>query len=244
MKVKTKTNRKKRENGIKKNNLFLVAMIILLIGVTGAGAIGYVMLNSNPVDNNKTPSNINNNTNNTRILNNGTNPKDGYALITISRLKCYVKAEYINFIHVTDDTDYDGLDGYYELTKEKSVDFVDYSDFAQFYTRDGNFRIEVYKSLEPKDLNYYNENNDNNSTNDNKIENNDNNSNDKIDTSKNITVNGNKVNIIHIKNYSDQTVTNEEFTFVYFKVKNKDVKLGWAGNTIDMYVIESFFKLN
>jgi hypothetical protein len=215
--MKTRNKRKKEENKknkLKKNHLFLIAMVILLIGLVGAGAIAHFMSNNDTKTNNILPSNINN------MTGNGEVPKEGYAIITIHGLKCYVKTEYTNFIHVTDDTNYDGMDGYYELTEGKSVDFVDYNDFAQFFTRDGKFRIEVSKSLE--DPNNY----------------------EKTDSSKNITVKGNNVSVVNIKKFSDQSVFEKEFTFVFFKVKDKYVKLGWAGNTIDMNVIESFFILN
>jgi len=212
-------NEKTKKNKLRKNHFFLIAMIFLLIGVAGAGTI---LSNNNEVeeDNNIKPANsINNNT----TENNETPPKEEYALITIHGLKCHVKTEYTDFIYVTEDTEYEGMDGYYELTKEKSVDFVDYRDFAQFFTRDGKFRIEVSKSLKEKNPIDYN--ND-------------------TDTSKNITVNGNNVSVTNIKKYSDQNVIDEEYTFVFFKVKDKYVELGWAGDTVDMYVIESFFKLN
>ncbi|MDR2966794.1 MAG: hypothetical protein LBU74_02460 [Methanobacteriaceae archaeon] len=221
MKKENKGNNGENEkNRLKKNHLFLATMIILLIGVAGSGVIGHTMLkNSSKTATDNIPSSkiSDNNTSNEIV------PKEEYALITIHGLKCYVKAEYTSFVHVTDDTDYDGMDEYFELTNGKSVDFVDYTDFAQFYTRDNKFRIEISKFLQPKDPGNYD---------------------NQIAKSKNITVNGNKVRVINIKKYSDQSVDNKEFTFVYFKVKNKGVELGWAGNTIDMYVIESFFKLN
>ncbi|MCL2157121.1 MAG: hypothetical protein FWH54_03765 [Methanobrevibacter sp.] len=210
-------NGKGKNSGFKKNHLFLIAIVILLIGLVGAGVIGHIISKNSAGNDKLSSSNINMTVNNEDV------PKEGYALITIYGLNCYVKTEYTNFIHVTDDTYYDGLEGYEELTKGKSVDFVDYSDFAQFFTRDGKFRIEVSKSLEPRGLMNYN---------------------DKTDTSKNITVKGNKVSIITIKKFSSQSVTDKEFTFAFFKVKDKYVELGWAGNTVDMYVIESFFELN
>ena len=221
MKGKNKINEKSgksKKNRIKKNHLFLIAMIVLLIGAAGVGAIIFTSSNSTVSTNEISSSNSNNNTNETVL-------KERYGLITIYGLKCYVKTEYMNFIHVTENTSYDGMDGYYELTEGKSVDFVDYTDFAQFYTRDGKFRIEITKYSEPINISYLEDNDD-------------------VDTVRNITVSGNNVTVVHFKEYSDQTLDREEYTFVYFKLKNKSVELGWAGNTIDMYVIESFFKLN
>ena len=210
-------NGNSEKNGLKTNHLFLIAMIILLVGIMGAGVLGHFMTKNTTISDNLSYPKIN------PGVNNESYPKEVYTPITIHGLNCYVKTKYTNFIHVTEETDYEGLDEYLELTEGKSVDFVDYNNFAQLFARDGKFRIEVSKSLESKGLMNYNE---------------------KTDSVKNITVNGNNVSVVNIKKFSDQSINEEEYTFAFFKVKDKYVEVGWAGKNIDMYIIESFFKLN
>ena len=59
----------------------------------------------------------------------------------------------------------------------------------------------------------------------------------------NILILENNVRIIHYKQYSDQSFSGE-MTWAYFKVNGLDVAIAWQGDTVDSYVIESFFKLN
>lgn len=117
------------------------------------------------------------------------------------------------------------------LTANNSVDFIDYADFSELRAKNGSFTIFVTNNSTDSEgknplsrINYeYTANNIANDT--------------------NIMILGKNVRIIHYKQYSDQTF-NGEMTWAYFKVNDLDVAIGWAGDTVDTYVIESFFNLN
>ncbi|MEA4956728.1 hypothetical protein SDC9_21447 [bioreactor metagenome] len=155
-------------------------------------------------------------------------PKEGYSEITINGMKGFIKSDYNNFVIVNNKTKYNGLDGYLNLTANKSVDFVDYNSFSQLVAKNGSFSIVV--------------------TNDSNIENPLNRINSEyaannVNNDTNIMLMGNNLRIINYNDYSTQNFTGE-MTWAYFTVNGKDVAIGWQGDNLDMYVIESFFKLN
>jgi hypothetical protein len=225
---KLNVNMKDRKRNSSKLFYFGIILFIIIL-TTVVSAVAYYNMNQNdeiPIinDSNNVSSNnpiITENITDEKMSNNDSRIKEGYSLLEIHGLKCYIETKYTDFLKVDDNTDYDGMDGYFELTKGKTVDFVDYSDFAQLIDRSGTFSIEITTGkdvLKPVD-------------------------NFEDYPYKNLTILNHNVKVIHLKNYVSQNFDGER-TFAFFKVDEKYVAISWSGYKVDEYVIESFFRLN
>lgn len=216
---------------------FLVIIVVLVVGITSLSILApgvfdpiTEMFSNNTNDSSTTSKNITAE-NNSSTKNNSDikiEPKEGYSKITINGLQGFIKSDYDDFIIVNNKTEYDGIDGYLNLTANKSVDFVDYDSFSQLFTRNGSFFIVV--------------------TNDSNVENplnriNYEYANANVVNDTNIMLLDEHLRIVQYDNYSTQNFTGQ-MTWAYFTINDKDVAIGWKGDNLDIYVIESFIKLN
>lgn len=64
-----------------------------------------------------------------------------------------------------------------------------------------------------------------------------------INSDVNMSFLGNNMRIVHYNEFSIQNFSGE-MIWAYFTIDEKDISVGWAGNNVDMTVIESFFNMN
>ena len=215
----------------------LVILVVLVVGITSLSILApdvfdpiTEMFPNNTNDSSTASKNITAE-NNSATKNNSDikiEPKEGYSKITINGLKGFIKSDYDDFVIINNKTEYDGVDGYLNLTANKSVDFVDYDSFSQLSARNSSFSIVV--------------------TNDSNVENplnriNYEYANDNIVNDTTIMLLDKHLRIVQFDNYSTQNFTGQ-MTWAYFTINDKDVAMGWRGDNLDIYVIESFIKLN
>lgn len=215
----------------------LVIIVILVVGITSLSILAPDVFetitetfSNNSNDNSTTSKNITAENNSTTKNNSDIKiePKEGYSKITINGLQGFIKSDYDDFVIINNKTEYDSIEGYLNLTANKSVDFVDYDNFSQLFARNSSFSIVV--------------------TNDSNVENplnriNYEYANDNVVNDTNIMLLGKNLRIVQYDNYSTQNFTGQ-MIWSYFTINDKDVAIGWKGDNLDIYVIESFIKLN
>ena len=242
--IKKKENEKEKENVKKGENnnrskLFAIAMILFVIGIA-TGAIIYS--NTNPtietIANNTLNLKPPNNTDNANNITTETNitPKEGYSLINLGGLNFFVtndcaekykEGEYFDSYYGGKNyhTDYE-----HQAPWEKGP--INNSQIATIKEVNGtyeSFWLEISNigdSSIADSLDYKN----NKTQEDISIE--------------NIEVNETNVTLIHTsENFNSQTI-GPNATIVCIEYEEKLIFIMWEGRPIDMYIVESFFKLN
>jgi uncharacterized protein YpmS len=221
---------------INRNKIFLSTIAILFI-IIAILSVAISMNSPNEVttyNNNTTTSNNNsNNISNNNSSSNEIGPKEGYSLVTLSKIKFYAKNEYLGSYFSGDyyecfigDKDYDRI-----LKEGDDFDIANLNRSQIYYSGDNGkiFKVEMYLSDKMDLFNYFGV--------------------DSRDDKKNITfediqIQGHTVTKVKTGNgYTSQAVGENE-TYVYFNLKGKSIILEFTGIPFDDYVIGSFFILN
>ncbi|MCL2157122.1 MAG: hypothetical protein FWH54_03770 [Methanobrevibacter sp.] len=220
--------KKKDKGGYNRSKIFAIIMILFVIGIA-SGAIIYTFTNPvNPVAN---PTHINNNTTTENIT-----PKEGYSLISLGGLNFFVKNDCGEKFKNGDYFDsYLGGKNYhtdYEHQAPWEKGPINNSQIVTTKETNGSYEsfwLEISNIGDSSivDNLYYN--------------------NDEIrqDVSLEIMeIDGRNVTILHTsENFSSQSI-GPNATIVCFEHGEKLIFMMWEGCPVDMYIVESFFKLN
>ncbi|MCL2116311.1 MAG: hypothetical protein FWH29_08830 [Methanobrevibacter sp.] len=230
-KEKNKDKKKIKEGGNKGGTIFAIIMILFVLGIA-TGSIIYTNTNSTePLANNTIKP-----TNNSVIVKNSTSPNEGYSLINLGGLNFFVKndcaekyknGDYFDSYHGGKNyhTDYEHQAPWEKgpINNSQIVTTKETNDIHE------SFWLEISNigdSSLSDGLDYKN----NETLQDISIE--------------IIEVNGTNVTIIHTnENFNSQSI-GPNATIACIEHKGKLIFMMWERQQIDMYIIESFFKLN
>lgn len=171
----------------------------------------------------------------------------GYSKIEVNGLNVYIKNEQNDSMVITNKTEYKYIQNTSDTENNELIEFVGIN-IAQLSAENGSFFILVSNISNNSDIsstlkNYDNLNVENNDELTDEIIENTTDNGSRINSDIKMSFLGNDIRVVHYNKFTMENSTSE-MIWAYFKVNNTDVSIGWAGNTIDMNIIESFFKLN
>lgn len=232
-KDENKKNRKTDENN-NRSKIFVIIMILLVIGIA-TGAIVYTMTNmtTDPVASNITKLKPTTNNTTTEI---NISPKKGYSLIKLGGLNFFVTNDCAEKYKNGDyfDSYYGGKNYHTDYEHQAAWEKGPINNSQIVITNETNdtlksFQLEISNigdSSIADNLDYKN------------------NATDQNISTEIIDLNGTNVTIIHTgENFISQTI-GPNATIAIFKYDGKLIFMMWDAYPIDMYIIESFFKLN
>lgn len=225
-----------KRSKFRRNKVFLIILALLVVFLLVATTLAYYngFFDNNDTNNVLVINTTNNSSNSSNVS--LVTPKEGYSLITLAGLKFFVKDKYAKQYYNKDY--FDGFYGgkNYDPNHNDSDDIhYGYANYSQLRTYD-----EIngsYKSfdIDITDVNAFNRADATDYKNKN--------------TKQNITVenrkfNGNSFVIVHTGERFGSEDLYENSTIAIIEIKGKRICIVWEGYPFDMYVIESFFRLN
>jgi hypothetical protein len=218
----------KKDENINKSKIFAIIMILFVIGIATGAIIHTIMNSSDPV---ASPSQGNNNT----TTQNTITPNEGYSLISLGGLDFFVKNDCAEKFKNGDyfDSFYGGKDFHTDFEHQAPWEKGPINNSQIITSKEVNgvresfwLEISIIGDTNIGDNLYQN---------------------DEIrpGVSKEIIeVDGRNVTIMHTsENFESQSI-GPNATIAIIEHKNKLIFMMWEGIPMDMYIIESFFKLN
>ena len=232
---KKKDEKKVKEGSINsRSKIFAIVLILFVLGIA-TGAIAYTITNPTvePVVKNITPLEP---TNQSTTPETTITPIEGYSKISLGRLDFFVKNDcwekYKNGDYF--DSYYGGKDYHTDFDRQAPWEKGPINNSQIVTTKEINgtyesFWLEISNIGDPSlvdSLDY-----ENNET-------------PKNISIESIEVDGRNITIIHTgENFNSQSI-GPNATIACFEYDKKSIFMMWEGQSIDMYIIESFFKLN